>query len=138
MIRPSASRNGSPRDWNQTIQAVRPAQTVLKIVGLASFDRTSPSGNYTRKIIWVNGVRRAPLLQLLKRSAEVIQDLSVNVLDLTFRGHDVYWSATISAEDPAQAWIVSFSGGTKVMTVVGKFFFDFVWCVRGGQGVEAQ
>jgi Protein of unknown function (DUF1566) len=47
-----------------------------------------------------------------------------------------YWSATSSSEFPIIAWSMSFAGlgvggGNKVVLA-------FVWCVRGGQGVDAQ
>src|SRR5215831_20779670 len=61
---------------------------MLKFVWRSGFDRMSPRGNHTRKIIRVHGVRRAPLLQLLKGFAKVVEDLPVDVLDFTFGRHD--------------------------------------------------
>ena len=48
----------------------------------------------------------------------------------------IYWSATSAAGNPALAWFVSFADG-HVANVV-KTDTQFVWCVRGGQGVDAQ
>jgi hypothetical protein len=47
---------------------------------------------------------------------------------------DDVWSATTFASDASAAWQVEFFGGT----VVGrsKTFTRFVWCVRGGQGID--
>ncbi len=49
-------------------------------------------------------------------------------------GH--YWSATTTAADSSGAWFVKFNDG-----FVGSFNKPtplFVWCVRGGQGVDPQ
>ena len=49
----------------------------------------------------------------------------------------LYWSATTFASDASSAWVVSFNNvgivsfGPKTATV-------FVWCVRGGHGVDSQ
>jgi hypothetical protein len=51
----------------------------------------------------------------------------------------LYWSAT-SVADPALsgfAWIVGF-GNTAGVGRSAKFNSLFVWCVRGGQGVDPQ
>jgi len=47
-----------------------------------------------------------------------------------------YWSATTSANDTSVAWLVDFGGGG--VSTVGKTGVKFVWCVRGGQGVDPQ
>ena len=48
----------------------------------------------------------------------------------------IYWSATTAASNPAIAWFVSFDDGH--VANVSKTDTHFVWCVRGGQGVDAQ
>jgi len=48
-----------------------------------------------------------------------------------------YWSATTNAEDTSIAWGVFFSSG-NVVGIVDKGSNGFVWCVRGGQGVDPQ
>ncbi len=47
-----------------------------------------------------------------------------------------YWSATTNAGFTSVAWGVYFFSG--VVTNVGLTNSLFVWCVRGGQGVDAQ
>ena len=47
-----------------------------------------------------------------------------------------YWSATTFASDAASAWGEFFSVG--LVGVVDKFRPLFVWCVRGGPGVDPQ
>jgi len=48
----------------------------------------------------------------------------------------IYWSATIAAGNPTFAWFVSFANGQVGNTP--KSDAHFVWCVRGGQSVDAQ
>ena len=48
---------------------------------------------------------------------------------------DVYWSATTYASGTVSAWAVSFLGG---VISFGKTSTFYVWCVRGGQGVDPQ
>lgn len=47
-----------------------------------------------------------------------------------------YWSATSAAFDAAAAWLVYFNHGS--VNVDFKSVDAFVWCVRGGQGVDVQ
>lgn len=48
---------------------------------------------------------------------------------------DHYWSATRSAEYPGAVWVVSFYNGSG-----GPFVSStrYLWCARGGQGVDTQ
>jgi hypothetical protein len=47
-----------------------------------------------------------------------------------------YWSANIDASGGGGAWAVGFDhGGVSIDT---EGFNTFVWCVRGGKGVDAQ
>jgi hypothetical protein len=48
----------------------------------------------------------------------------------------IYWSATSAAGNPAFAWFVNFDNGQVGNTP--KSDAHFVWCVRGGQGVDPQ
>jgi len=52
---------------------------------------------------------------------------------------DRYWSATTDALDPSFAWVVGFRSAS-VTNGIPKIAagFQFAWCVRAGQGVEAQ
>jgi hypothetical protein len=47
-----------------------------------------------------------------------------------------YWSATTNADDPTNAWNVNLNNGDVVTD--DKANSNFVWCVRGGQGVDPQ
>jgi hypothetical protein len=48
----------------------------------------------------------------------------------------IYWSATTDAGNTSFAWGVGFSDGSVFNR--NKSFNGFVWCVRGGQGVNPQ
>ena len=54
-------------------------------------------------------------------------------LDTSF----AYWSATSISTDTSRAWGVLFSTGA-VVAVNKATNFHFLWCVRGGQGVDPQ
>jgi hypothetical protein len=47
----------------------------------------------------------------------------------------LYWSATTFASDTSLAWVVNFFNGS-VNSVFFKGLNNFVWCVRGGQGID--
>ena len=47
-----------------------------------------------------------------------------------------YWSATTNASTPSEAWGVNFLDGAT--DFIPKILHVFVWCVRGGQGVDPQ
>jgi hypothetical protein len=49
-----------------------------------------------------------------------------------------YWSATTAASNTALAWGVSFDDGGNVTGADKARQNFFVWCVRGGQGVDPQ
>jgi hypothetical protein len=52
-----------------------------------------------------------------------------------------YWSATSNVELPASAWTVDFSEADNPVGGIGGITKNvplFVWCVRGGQGVDLQ
>jgi hypothetical protein len=46
----------------------------------------------------------------------------------------IYWSATTLASNTSSAWAVGFNTGSVGADV--KSFDRFVWCVRGGQGID--
>jgi hypothetical protein len=48
----------------------------------------------------------------------------------------VYWSATTTAFDTANAWVVNLGNGD--VAIGAKAFPLHVWCVRAGQGVDPQ
>ena len=45
-----------------------------------------------------------------------------------------YWSATTNANNTANAWNVNLNNGN--VNTNDKTNNNFVWCVRGGQGVD--
>jgi hypothetical protein len=47
-----------------------------------------------------------------------------------------YWSATTFADNTNLAWTLGFDVPVGNENVDGKGDFDFVWCVRGGQGID--
>ena len=49
---------------------------------------------------------------------------------------DFYWSATANASNPVSAWVVGFDTGFALVGDRSVLFF--VWCVRGGQGVDPK
>jgi hypothetical protein len=50
-----------------------------------------------------------------------------------------YWSSTLSPWGGSQsAWSVIFSSGDPPISVGGVTNQNYVWCVRGGSGVDAQ
>ncbi|MGH2524303.1 MAG: DUF1566 domain-containing protein, partial [Anaerolineales bacterium] len=48
-----------------------------------------------------------------------------------------YWSATTFADNTSLAWVVLLDDG-DVVDAFDKASNAFVWCVRGGQGVDPQ
>jgi hypothetical protein len=50
-----------------------------------------------------------------------------------------YWAATTDALNPSFAWVISFRSASGVTNGIPKTAsILFAWCVRAGQGVEAQ
>jgi len=47
-----------------------------------------------------------------------------------------YWSATTYASNTSNAWVVNFNDG--FVTNGDKSLTSYVWCVRGGNGVDPQ
>ena len=72
------------------VHAVSAAETVLNVIGLLRFDSVLPFGYYAREIIRMNGIWSARTFHFLERLAEIVQDLTVDHFDLTFRIHDGY------------------------------------------------
>jgi uncharacterized protein DUF1566 len=49
-----------------------------------------------------------------------------------------YWSATTYAPDTTQAWVVWFDYYSFAPEAKPKTEYIYVWCVRGGRGVDGQ
>jgi hypothetical protein len=80
---------------------------------------------------------RLPTLQELTSLADPTQNFALPP------GHpfknvqlDPYWSATSSASSPGDAWAVTFN--LIELTIVNISSSQYVWCARGGQGVDPQ
>ena len=50
----------------------------------------------------------------------------------------IYWWATTDADNTAAAWFVDFFSGLSGRNDSKVGGLHFVWCVRGGQGVDLQ
>ena len=70
------------------IGAVGAPEAVLEIIGGRRFHRLLPCRDDSGKVGGVNGVAGAPLLQLLERPAEVLEDPMIDELDLAAGRHD--------------------------------------------------
>jgi hypothetical protein len=65
--------------------------------------------------------------------------MNVQGTSASLPGFARYWSATSfvdSSNTPGSAWAVNFNSGN--LFTGGKNISNFVWCVRGGQGVDPQ
>jgi len=152
-----------PPTWSQKLQCDATAcprfETVMD--GEAVLDKEtglvwerSPSGSYTSGYVdWFTANyictaqkyysgRRGWRLPTVQEFASLI-DMTVPPSPTIPIGHPfsnvlnvAYWSATTYANDTSRAWEVYMNNGGvgyKVKTSVG-----YVWCVRGGQGVDPQ
>src|SRR5207244_10984659 len=52
---------------------------------LPGFDSALPSLDQERKVIWMDGVARSPILQFLRALTEIFQNLSVHKFDFALR-----------------------------------------------------
>jgi hypothetical protein len=134
-----------------------PGGTIIIIAGTAVLDRetglvweTSPSTstfNWLQAQFYCNnlavGNRKGWRLPTIQELASLI-DPSVALPGPTLpAGHpfsnvqsSFYWSATTIANNSSDAWDVLFFNGSVLTN--GKSGTVFVWCVRGGQGVDPQ
>jgi hypothetical protein len=51
---------------------------------------------------------------------------------------EFYWSATTVDSSPSDAWDMNFYSGTVTKWSKSDKYLMYVWCVRGGQGVDHQ
>ena len=61
---------------------------MLEVVWLTGLDRLLPCGFRSREVGRMDGIGAAPLLQFFERSAKVLKDLAVDVLELACRRHE--------------------------------------------------
>src|SRR5690349_20283977 len=65
--------HGKKTSLEPSINAIRPAATVLNVVGSSGCDRMRKGGGNPGKVIWMNRVAGRPALQFLRRFAKVFQ-----------------------------------------------------------------
>ncbi len=89
------------------------------------------------------GNRKGWRLPTIQESASLVEPSGPFIGPTLPSGHpfqnvqsSFYWSATTFAGVSSSAWVVSFSNG--FVGVDAKSVDYFVWCVRGGQGVDSQ
>lgn len=70
------------------VLTIRPTDAVLEFVGQTGLNGVLPRRLHARQVGRVNGITRAPLLQVFKRAAEILEHLTVDVLDPAFGCHD--------------------------------------------------
>src|SRR6201991_33805 len=68
-----------------TIDAVRSLEALLRLEGIADGDRSRDDSDVIRQVLGMIRVNRPPLLEVLQRPAEVIQQLAIHDFDLTGR-----------------------------------------------------
>src|SRR6201988_740766 len=66
-----------------TIDTVRSLEALLRLEGVAGGERSRGDSDVIRQILGMNRVDRLPLLEVLQRPAEVIQQLAIHDFDLT-------------------------------------------------------
>ena len=148
--------------WDQQINSPHRFTVLTKFGGAAVFDRetglvwekspTEPPTGPTTKFTWSNaqvhcndlttGGRLGWRLPTVQELASLV-DPTVSPGPKLPSGHPFfnvqsynYWSATTSADDTSLAWVVRFFAGDTAHGY--KSDNNFVWCVRGGQGVDSQ
>ena len=152
---PLAAQVGTP--WDQQINSPGRFQVLIDFGGGAVFDREtglvweqSPS---LSDFVWSDAQVHCNQLSTGGRLGwrlPTIQELA-SLVD-TIRGNPalppghpfsnvqsfLYWSATTLASNTSRAWFVNFLNGVVGDDSKTDPNFPFVWCVRGGQGVNPQ
>ena len=81
---------------------------------------------------------RLPTIQELASLVDLTQSNPALPLGNPFSNVQTnYWSATTGAPDTGRTWVVDFENGFPRDTSK-TLRARFVWCVRGGQGVDPQ
>src|ERR1700729_339566 len=68
------------------IYAIKPTHAMFHVIWNTRLDGNGKGCNRLRKVLGMNGVAVRPLLQLLGRLAEILQNLAAQKLDLPRRG----------------------------------------------------
>src|SRR5260370_33568403 len=114
--------HGQSPNLEPAVLAIGTSATVLTVVGMPGFDRTSKGGDHARKVIRMNDVAGGPTLQFLRRLAEIFQDLVVEELKFPCRTHGAYEPGN-AIDDHAQivfALAESFLGALPVFNISGN------------------
>jgi hypothetical protein len=141
--------------WNQTIDNPRRFQLVLgnqgvmdKETGLVwqkNLDTTSR--NWYDSQVYCNTLNlgsrmgwRVPTLQELTSLVDQTQTNPPLPSGHPFANvqNTFYWVATTKAIDTSAAWLVSMHDGDLSSQYKSVNYYHYVWCVRGGQGVDPQ
>jgi hypothetical protein len=154
----------APPAWDQTLPAATRFIVLSNMGSNAVLDREtglvweksplSPSGAETGLRDWLSaqdscnrktvGNRKGWRLPTLQELTSLVDGDPANTSSPRLPpGHPftivpsfLYWSATAGAKNTSSAWVVTFIDGG--MASVDRSLSFFVWCVRGGQGVDAQ
>jgi hypothetical protein len=79
---------GKPGVLKPAIAAVPPPEPLRDVVRTAGGDRLREDPDHIRQIVRVNGVARAPFLQLLERPSRVLEDPAIDELNVAIGGED--------------------------------------------------
>jgi len=148
----AVAADGHPA-WNNQIKGPGRFQVLSKFTNAAAFDKetglvwerqpSTGAGDWfnrrTRRYNLEVGGRKGWRVPTIEELASLV-DTSQPAPTLP-AGHpfinvqsSVYWSATTDAGDTSGAWAVNFNGGG--VGASDKTNSHFVWCVRGGQGID--
>ena len=154
---PLAAQVGTP--WDQQIKSPGRFQVLIDFGGGAVFDRETglvwEQSPIISQLSWndaqnrCNGIStggrlgwRLPTIQEL---ASLVDPNNPNGNPDLPPGHPfsnvqsfLYWSATTLASNTSRAWFVNFGNGVVGDDSKTDPNFPFVWCARGGQGVNPQ
>src|SRR5258706_78433 len=136
VIRPSVSRAGRARDWNQrytpSARRWRSSRSCGCPVSTERFQRV----DLARKVIRMDGVAGGPILQFLSRLAEIFQDLAVEKLDLACRTQGTHKPRN-SVDDQTKAFLTLLEcrlvalpvnrNCREVRNLLDQFLIAFCW-----------
>src|SRR5271155_1927251 len=80
---------GESANMEPAVYAIGTTDAVFRLVWLPAFERASPRGQHSRKIIRMNNVGGSPTFQFVKRHAKIIQALLIDEFEFAFRRHGI-------------------------------------------------